>query len=148
MKKTLSLLSFAALLAACQADINSNQYGTSSVGRAAAASPCSVISVRQVQVKSDNNAGMLAGALAGGVGGYAIGGGKTAHNLGAVGGALLGGYAGDKAQGVLSSQMGYEYVVRLDNGQVMTLTQGSDVLLSPGQRCMILLGNPSRLIGY
>ncbi len=148
MNKNLVLLSLVSFLAACQADIGSNQYGTSSVGRAAAASPCSVISVRQVSVKSDNNAGMLAGALAGGVGGYAIGSGKTAHNLGAVGGALLGGYAGDKAQGVLSSQSGYEYVVRLDNGQVMTLTQGTDVLLSPGQRCMILLGNPSRLIGY
>ncbi len=148
MKKTIALLGFTALLAACQADINSNQYGTSSVGRAAAASPCSVISVRQVSVKSDNNAGMLLGAIAGGVGGYAIGSGKTAHNLGAIGGAALGGYAGDKAQGALSYQTGYEYVVRLDNGQVMTLTQGTDVLLSPGQRCMILMGNPSRLIGY
>ncbi len=148
MKKTLGLLSFAALLCSCQADIASNQYGTSSVGRAAAARPCSVISVRQVNVKSDNNAGMLLGAIAGGVGGYAIGSGKTAHNLGAVGGAALGGFAGDKAQGVLSSQMGYEYVVRLDNGQVMTLTQGTDVLLSPGQRCLIMLGDPARLIGY
>ncbi len=148
MKKTLSLLGVAALLTACQADIGSNQYGTSSVGRAAAASPCSVISVRQVSVKSDNNLGAVAGAVAGGVGGYGIGSGKTAHNLGAVGGALLGGYVGDKAQGALSHQAGYEYVVQLDNGQVMTLTQGTDVLLSPGQRCMILLGNPSRLIGY
>ena len=68
MKKTIALLGFTALLTACQADINSNQYGTSSVGRAAAASPCSVISVRQVSVKSDNNAGMLLGAIAGGVG--------------------------------------------------------------------------------
>lgn len=148
MKKYASLLSLTLFLAACQADIDSYQYGTSSVGRAAAASPCSVISVRQVQVKSDNNVGTILGAVAGGVGGYAIGSGSTAHNLGAIGGAALGGYAGDKAQGALSSQMGYEYVVRLDNGQVMTLTQGTDVLLSPGQRCMILLGNPSRLIGY
>ena len=148
MKKTVGVLGLAALLAACQADIGSNQYGTSSVGRAAAASPCSVISVRQVSVKSDNNMGAIAGALVGGVGGYGIGSGSTAHNLGAVGGALLGGYAGDKAQGALSSQAGYEYVVRLDNGQVMTLTQGTDVLLSPGQRCMILLGDPARLIAY
>ena len=119
MKKTVGVLGLAALLAACQADIGSNQYGTSSVGRAAAASPCSVISVRQVSVKSDNNMGAIAGALVGGVGGYGIGSGSTAHNLGAVGGALLGGYAGDKAQGALSSQAGYEYVVRLDNGQAL-----------------------------
>jgi len=148
MKKIFTTLAAITVLSACQADINTNQYGTSSVGKAAAASPCSVISVRQVNVKSDNNAGMLLGAVAGGVGGYAIGSGKTAHNLGAIGGAALGGYAGDKAQGALSSQTGYEYVVRLDNGQVMTLTQGTDVLLSPGQRCMILLGDPARLIAY
>lgn len=148
MKKIIAVASATFLLASCQADIDSNQYGTSSVGRAAAASHCSVISVRQVQVKSDNNVGMIAGAVLGGIGGYGIGSGSTAHNLGAAGGALLGGYAGDKAQGALSSQMGYEYVVRLDNGQVMTLTQGSDVLLSPGQQCMILLGNPARLIAY
>lgn len=148
MKKTLCILTVAGCLAACQADIGSNQYGTSSVRQAAAASPCSVISVRQVNVKSDNNAGMLAGALAGGVGGYGIGSGSTAHNLGAVGGALLGGFVGDKAQGALSSQAAYEYVVRLDNGQIMTLTQGTDVLLSPGQRCMLLFGDPQRLIAY
>lgn len=148
MKKIISIASATLILAACQADINSNQYGTSSVGRAAAASHCSVISVRQVQVKSDNKAGMLAGAILGGVGGYGIGGGSTAHNLGAAGGALLGGFAGDKAQGALSSQTGYEYIVRLDNGQVMTITQGSDVLLSPGQQCMMLFGDPARIIAY
>lgn len=148
MNKFFSMLGVCTLLGACQADINSNQYGTSSVGRAAAASPCSVLSVRQVTVKSDNSAGTLLGGAAGAVGGYAIGGDKTAHLLGGIGGAVLGGLAGDAAQGALSSQMGYEYVVRLDNGQVMTLTQGADVLLTPGQKCMILLGNPSRLIAY
>ncbi len=148
MNKYLSLFLVVSLLTGCQADINSNQYTTESVGKVSKAAPCSVLSVRQVSVKSDNQVGTLVGGLAGGVAGYSIGSGSTAHNLGAIGGAVLGGLAGKATQGALSSQGGYEYIVKLDDGQVMTLTQGTDVLLTPGQKCMILFGNPSRLIGY
>ena len=148
MRKIASILAPVLLLAACQADIDSNQYTTTSVGLASAASVCSVLSVRQVNVKSDNNLGAIIGGVAGGVAGYSIGSGDTANNLGAVGGAVLGGWAGNAAQGSLSSQKAYEYIVRLENGQVMTIAQGTDVLLAPGQRCMLLMGNPARLIAY
>lgn len=148
MKKILATVVPVLLLAACQSDIDSYQYGTSSVGQANAAAQCRVINVRQVQVKSDNQLGTLIGGAAGGVAGYGIGGDSTAHWLGSIGGAVLGGIAGNAAQGALSSQKGYEYIVELNNGQVMTITQGTDVLLSPGQRCMLLYGNPARLIAY
>ncbi len=75
-----------------------------------------------------------------------IGGGGTAHLLGAVGGAILGGFAGDAAQQGLTSQQGYEYIVRLDNGNTVSTTQGTDVLLNPGQRCQIIFGNKARVI--
>jgi outer membrane lipoprotein SlyB len=148
MKKYLGMVAVVSLLAGCQADINSNQYTTGSVGKVSTAAQCSVLSVRQVNVKSDNQLGSVIGGLAGGVAGYSIGSGSTAHNLGAIGGAVLGGLAGNATQGALSSQGGYEYIVKLDNGQVMTITQGTDVLLTPGQKCMLLYGNPARLIGY
>lgn len=148
MNKFLAVLAPVVLLTACQADIDSNQYSTSSVGKASAASPCSVMSVRPVKVKSDNELGTLIGGAAGGIAGYSIGHGNTAHLLGGLGGAVLGGLAGDAAQGALSSQNAYEYIVQLDNGQVMTITQGTNTLLSPGQKCMILFGNPARLIAY
>ena len=148
MKKGFGLMLGIVMLTACQSDINSNQYATSSVGRANAASEFSVLSVRPVSVKSNNGLGTIIGSVAGGVAGYSIGSGSTAHNLGAIGGAVLGGVAGNAAQGALSSQGGYEYVVKLSNGQVMTVTQGTDTLLTPGQRCMLLFGNPSRLIAY
>ncbi len=148
MKRGFSLFFAAILLTSCQADIASNQYSTSSVGVASSASECSVVSVRQVNVKSNNGLGTVIGSVAGGVAGYSIGSGSTAHNLGAIGGAVLGGMIGDATQGSLSSQSGFEYIVKLSNGQIMTLTQGNDVLLTPGQRCMILFGNPARLIAY
>ena len=86
------------------------------------------------------------GGIAGGIAGSQIGGGNTAHLLGAVGGAILGGFAGNAAQEGLTSQQGYEYIVRLDNGNTVSTTQGADVLLNPGQRCQIIFGNPARII--
>ena len=148
MKKILAAMLPAIMLAACQSDIDSYQYGTSSVGQANAAAQCRVINVLPVKVKSDNELGTLIGGAAGGVAGYGIGGDSTAHWLGSIGGAVLGGIAGNAAQGALSSQNAYEYIVELNNGQVMTITQGTDTLLSPGQRCMLLYGNPARLIAY
>lgn len=148
MKKVLGALATIAILGACQADIQSNQYGTSSVGQANPAAQCRVINVRRVNVKSDNELGTLMGGAAGGVAGYAIGGDSTAHWLGSIGGAVLGGVAGNAAQDALSSQNAYEYIVELNNGQIMTITQGTDTLLSPGQKCLLLYGNPARLIAY
>lgn len=148
MKKLLTFVIPLVMLTACQADIQSDQYGTSSVGRAGSAAQCRVITVRQVKVKTDNELGTLIGGAAGGIAGYSIGHGNTAHLLGGLGGAVLGGMAGDAAQGALSSQSGYEYVVELNNGQIMTITQGTSTLLSPGQKCLLLYGNPARLIAY
>lgn len=154
MKKLALLMVLPALFMtnACTNDIGANQYSSSSVGSVNRTQIGTIISVRQVQVRDDErSAGTTVGALAGGVAGSQIGKGNTAAILGAVGGTLIGGAAGNMAQRGLSSQGGYEYVVRLDNGNVVTLTQGNDVLLAVGQRCMILYGSGAdraRIIPY
>lgn len=133
-------------LSGCTSDINSNYYNTSSVGQVAQSQGCTVISVRPIQVATQNGVGTAVGGIAGGLAGSQIGGGSTAHLLGAVGGAILGGIAGDLAQKEMTSQYGYEYVVRLDNGSTVSTTQGGDVLLNPGQRCQIIFGDRARVI--
>lgn len=149
MHKTL-LAAVAAIilpLAACTSDISSSHYYTDSVGRVNQTMSGTVVSVRPITVSSeDNNAGTLIGGALGGVAGSAIGGDDTAHILGALGGAVIGGIAGNAAQQGLSSQSGYEYVIRLDNGNMVTVAQGTDVLLNPGQRCYVSLGNPARVM--
>ena len=144
------LLATAALimpLAACTSDISSSHYSTGSVGSVAQVMGGTVVSVRQVSISSeDNNAGTLIGGALGGAGGSAIGGGDRAHIIGAIGGAVIGGIAGNAAQRGLSSQSGYEYIVRLDNGQMVTIVQGTDILLNPGQRCYVSLGDPARVM--
>ena len=136
----------AAGIAGCASDIDSNYYSTGSVGQVSQAQGCTVVSVRPIKVSTQNGAGTAIGGIAGGIAGSQIGGGNTAHLLGAVGGAILGGFAGNAAQEGLTSQQGYEYIVRLDNGSTVSTTQGADVLLNPGQRCQIIFGNPARII--
>lgn len=149
MKKYLFILALSAVLNACTADIGANDYYASSANTVTATKACTVVSLRPVTVKSnDNNAGTLFGAAAGGVAGSTIGGGDTAHILGAIGGALVGGIAGDAAQAGLSKQTGYEYIVRLDNGSMVTVVQGNDVYIQPGQRCLVIYGRQARVIPY
>ena len=151
MKKYVSLMALPLMISlnACTADIGANDYYASSANRVSATQACTVVSLRPVTVKSnDNNAGTLLGAAAGGVAGSAIGGDNTAHILGAIGGAVIGGIAGDATQAQLSKQTGYEYVVRMDNGTMATVVQGNDVYIQPGQRCLVIYGKQARIIPY
>ena len=145
-KKIIGLAVLPFLLAGCADNINSDHYNTNQAGKVSTVSQCTVLSVRQVGVNSDSGAGTLIGGIAGGVAGSTIGGGSTAHTLGAVGGALLGGLVGDAAEKGLSSQTGLEYIAKLDNGQVISVTQGTGQALGVGQRCLVLFGNTTRII--
>lgn len=136
----------ALLTSACASNINSDHYATSSTGSVGQVVPCTVVNVRQVAVSSsDSSAGSVIGAIGGGVAGSTIGHGRGSV-LGALGGAALGALAGDFAQGEMSKQTGVEYIVKLDNGSMRTITQGTDVYMQPGQRCYLLYGNQSRII--
>ena len=74
--------------------------------------------------------------------------GADQYDTSAIGGAVVGGIAGNAAQEGLSSQSGYEYVIQLDNGSMVTVSQGNDVLLNPGQKCMVLYGKRARVVPY
>ena len=143
MKKAALLMILPMLLTAgaCTSRIGADQYDTSAVGEVNRAVKGTVVSVRQISIASNNGAGTLIGGAAGGVAGSMIGGS-------AIGGAVVGGIAGNAAQEGLSSQSGYEYVIQLDNGSMVTVSQGNDVLLNPGQKCMVLYGKRARVVPY
>lgn len=148
-KNLLCIVAASALMAACAPRIGSNDYSYSGVRQTSNAFPCTVVSVRRVNVNSnDNSAGTLLGGVAGGVAGSTIGHGRSANTLGAIGGAAAGMLIGNLAQDSLMSQGGYEYIVRTDSGQTYSVTQGTDTLLAAGQRCMLINGAESRVIPY
>ena len=143
------MLPLALMIAACAPRIGSNDYSYSGVRQASNAFPCTVLSVRSVNVSSnDNSTGTLLGGIAGGAAGSTIGHGSSSHIFGAIGGAAAGMLVGNLAEDAIMQQGGYEYVVRTDSGQIYSVTQGTDNLISAGQRCMLINGPESRVIPY
>lgn len=149
MKKFL-VLCMTVVLTACANNISTDRYQTSATGKINSVQEGVIINVRSVSVATENGGvGTIAGGIAGGVLGNSVGGSSVAHTLGAVGGAVLGGALGAKAQEGLSRQSGYEYVVKLDSGRAITLTQGADVRFSVGQPVYVLdadYGDRARII--
>lgn len=140
----------ATILSACAANLDTNRYQTSAAGQINSVQEGVVINVRPVRIATENGGvGTIAGGIAGGVLGNTVGGSSVANTLGAVGGAVLGGYLGSKAQEGLSAQNGYEYIVKLDSGKAITLTQGADKVFSVGQPVYVLdadYGERARII--
>lgn len=135
----LLLLPMTLMLASCADDIGANQYETSSVGHVSSAVEGTIVSVRRITVSTSEGAvGTIGGAVVGGALGSLIGGSDAVRVAGAAGGAVVGGAAGQAGQKQLSKQAGFEYVIRLDNGSLLTLTQGTDVAMAVGQRCIVL----------
>jgi outer membrane lipoprotein SlyB len=140
------------LIGGCARNIDTDTYDARSVGDTAYTYRCKVVNVRKVKVEEgdyleDNKTGALAGALAGGVLGNTMGGGRG-RAVTTVAGAVAGATAGAYAEKSLKSQMGFEYVVELQSGEMRTVVQGSDVILAPGQSALLMVyrSGRSRLI--
>ena len=135
------------VIAGCAPNVSPQTYSVGSVGQVNRTISAKIISAREVDIASNSGFGGMAGAGAGAAAGSAIGGNNTRGNIiGAIGGALIGGIAGSAAESSLSKQKGIEYVVETDNGNLMTVVQGSEPIFSIGQKVLVLYGSPSRLI--
>ena len=112
---TVALFTAAAMLAGCARNLDSNTVSSSATAGKVVYG--TVISARPVTIKDhtklqDNTAGGLAGGAAGGIAGSAIGRGKGS-DIAAIGGAIAGAVLGAYAEDALSTQNGYEYIVKL-----------------------------------
>lgn len=147
--KQLTTLLMTALLAlplafgGCAPRVGGSDYDASRTRTAQSVNYGVVQSVRVVHIEDDSNTGAALGTVGGGVAGGVLGsliGGGKGRTLATVAGAALGagaGYAGGKA---MSGQQGYEIQVRLDSGDIIVVTQGTDISFTPGQRVKVLSG--------
>ncbi|MBE6447478.1 MAG: glycine zipper 2TM domain-containing protein [Alphaproteobacteria bacterium] len=151
MKDVITSIFFCGLLflSGCSRDISSDSYEATTLdGPALHSYACTVVSVRKVKISAhdsleQNTTGGIIGGVAGGLAGNMIGQGKgriLATGLGALAGAAGGAYAEKK----LKEQVGYEYVVQLENGSMRTIVQGPNGLLSPGQAAILIEGRNGR----
>lgn len=136
-----------AVLGGCASNISPQAYSVGSVGQVNRTVSATVVSAREVDVAGTTAVGGGAGTVAGAVVGSAAGGNNSRGNIvGAIGGAVVGGFAGSAIEANATKQKGMEYVVETENGNLMTIVQGTYPIFSDGQKVLVLYGSPSRLI--
>jgi len=134
-------------IAGCASNISPRTYSVGSVGQVNRTVSATVISAREVDVAGTTGVGGGAGTAAGAVVGSSAGGNNSRGNIvGAIGGAVVGGLAGAAIEANATKQKGMEYVVETENGNLMTIVQGTDTVFTEGQKVLVLYGSPSRLI--
>ena len=99
-----------------------------------------VLSVQRVTIHASQGVtgvGSTLGAVAGGFVGSRVGNGNGSA-VGAVVGALAGAAGGNMVAGSAYRQPGLQITIRLDNGQILAVTQAADVPIHAGQRVELL----------
>jgi len=100
-----------------------------------------VESVRKVTLEGAKTPiGALGGAALGGLAGSNIGQGNGSA-AGAIVGAIAGGVLGSMAEEELTKKDGLEITIKLENGQLIAVTQEADEAFNPGERVRILKGS-------
>jgi outer membrane lipoprotein SlyB len=143
MKHILVIAVAMGLLTSCvRQQISPNVYSARQVGEAAMTYSGSIVSVRPVSVQQQGSgAGTVVGGVAGGALGAAIGRGNLAPTAL---GAIIGAVAGTAIEHDAARQTGLEYVIQLDNGQLMTVVQGCDQIFQCGEPVYVIMSGCGR----
>ncbi|MEN0075465.1 MAG: hypothetical protein AAGC69_13835 [Paracraurococcus sp.] len=133
-------------LAACGDRYSPDTYATRAVQQANKVEQGMVVGIRKVQISAEGSTGAAAGAAAGGVIGARIAGGGIGAALGGVGGALVGGLVGRASESAAVDTEAYEYVVRTEKEELLSVTQTDKVPLVIGQKVLVITGNQARVV--
>ena len=106
-----------------------------------------VESVRDVLIETSRISGYRApGVIVGGGIGHTIGGGRT--GIGISLGTVLGGWGGASTGNSVSHQPGYEIMVRLDSGKLISVTQTAQESFRAGDRVRVLRRNDNARVSH
>lgn len=147
MKGVYVLVALLMCLGGCASNVSPQTYSIGSVGQVNRTVAATIISSREIDIAGTTGVGGNAGAMTGAVVGSGAGGNNSRGNIvGAIGGAVVGGIVGSSIEANATKQKGREYVVETENGNLMTIVQGTDPVFAVGQKVLILYGSPSRVI--
>jgi outer membrane lipoprotein SlyB len=131
----------ATLLAGCAASQSGSAYERRQARQEMSVRLGVVESVRRVIIEGTKSpVGSVAGAGVGAIAGSNIGRGRGS-TAGAIVGAVVGGVAGSAIEEQVTSKDGLEITVKLDNGQLIAVTQEADEAFHPGERVRVLKGS-------
>ncbi len=133
-------------LAGCGASYSPDAYATRAVQQLNRVDQGVVIGRRQVLVQAEGATGAATGGAAGGIIGSQTPGGNLTGAIGAVGGALVGGLFGSAAERVAGDTTAFEYIVRKNDGEMVTVTQREPTPLELGTRVLVMGGAQARIV--
>lgn len=133
-------------LLACGPRYSPDAYATRAVQQMAPVEQGVIIGRRQVLVQAEGSTGAATGGAAGGIIGAQTPGGNMAGAIGAVGGALLGGLLGTAAERVAGDTTAFEYIVRKNDGNLVSVTQRDRTPLEVGLRVLVIAGSQARIV--
>lgn len=137
-------------LAGCASGLGTNSYERSAVGTVSRVEEGTVVASRAIVIEGSETGatvGTATGAALGGLAGGQIGGGRAANTAGAVVGAVAGGVLGNAVGKSATRQNGFAYTVRLTkSGELVTITQGGDLVIANGTPVLVEYGARARVI--
>lgn len=149
MKKILivTLLSISiGLITACALNVSPHTYQACETGVASKVLAGVIIGKRAVNVDANSGVGGLAGAGIGAAGGSAMGSSAHSNIAGAIGGAVLGGVVGNALEKTIHRHKAFEYIINLNNGSTISITQVQELEFSVGQPVLIIYGETTRIV--
>ena len=146
MKLSLCILG-AAALAGCSPTYAPDTYSTRAVQQVNKVEPGIVVGFRQVLITASGTVGAVTGGAAGGVLGARAGSSYGFDSaLAAVGGTAVGGLVGTTIEHATADTTGWEYIVRKDNGEMVSVTQREETPLQLGQKVLVIGGAQARIV--
>lgn len=146
LRDGLIVLAALAPLAGCGPSYSPDKYSPNAVQQANKVDRGEVIGVRKIGVEASGTVGTAAGAAAGGALGAQTPGGGIVSTLGAIGGGVVGGIVGNSAEHASGDTDAYEYIVRKQNNELVSVTQKDDTPLRIGAKVLVIAGPQARIV--
>lgn len=130
------------LLSACAPSFSPNTYSSNAVQLANKVEAGTIIGFREVQISANGNIGAVTGGAVGGV----LGAEYAKSALVAVGGTTVGGMLGNALEHAARDTTGWEYIIRKENGDMLSVTQREATPLGLAQRVLVIMGPQARVV--
>jgi outer membrane lipoprotein SlyB len=135
-----------AAVAGCGRNYSPNTYSSAATQQANKVVQGVIAGYRQVEISADGTVGAVTGGAAGGIFASQAPGGPVTTALSTLGGSLIGGFVGSAVEHGTSDTIGFEYVVRKTDGELLSVTQKDLVPLAIGQKILLISGNQARIV--
>ena len=130
------------LLAGCASNYSPNTYASNAVQLANKVDAGIVVGFREVNITASGTVGAVTGGAVGGV----LGAQYADSALAAVGGTAVGALVGSALDHAAGDTMGWEYIVRKANGDMLSVTQREKTPLPLGQKVLVIMGPQARVV--